>query len=119
MQCPRDGVAHSLGGLVYFEEYAELNGVQMFMFVCGSLITIGGIGYLLRYRRCGVECVCVCSVLLVVHSSGMLLRRGFIRIVSSVTMSPSADDAPTVRDRRRRRSMELIVRSTSFILFPA
>ncbi len=59
MQCPRDGVAHSLGGLVYFEEYAELNGVQMFMFVCGSLITIGGIGYLLRYRRCGVECVCV------------------------------------------------------------
>ena len=69
---------HSLGGLVYFEEYAQLDGLQQFMFVFGSLITVGGIVMLPKPKRCAnyvLLCMRRCG-----HCSVPLLHREVQRI---------------------------------------
>ena len=40
---------------MYFEEYKTLEPYQQVMFVLGSLITVAGIAYLLRQRRCDIK----------------------------------------------------------------
>lgn len=43
-------IASIIAGLVYFQEFKGLSGTERFLFLCGVLLTISGIAYLLRQR---------------------------------------------------------------------
>lgn len=43
-------IASIIAGLVYFQEFKGLSGAERFLFLCGVLLTISGIAYLLRQR---------------------------------------------------------------------